>query len=35
MKMAGLKKEEILSLTKMIITTLGEKGSLSARMAKT
>jgi adenosine kinase len=28
MKMAGLKKEEILALTKMIITTLGEKGSL-------
>jgi len=28
MKMAGLKKEEILALTKMIITTLGEEGSL-------
>jgi adenosine kinase len=27
MKMAGLKKEEILALTKMIITTLGERGS--------
>ncbi|MDP2156830.1 MAG: carbohydrate kinase family protein [Nitrospirota bacterium] len=28
MKMTGLKKDEILSLTKMIITTLGDKGSL-------
>ena len=28
MKMTGLKKEEILVLTKMIITTLGDKGSL-------
>ncbi len=28
MKMTGLKKDEILGLTKMIITTLGDKGSL-------
>ncbi len=28
MKMTGLKKEEILAMTKMIITTLGDKGSL-------
>jgi adenosine kinase len=28
MKMTGLKKVELLALTKMIITTLGDKGSL-------
>jgi adenosine kinase len=31
MKMTGMKKGEILGLTKMIITTLGEKGSLISR----
>jgi len=31
MKMTGLKKSDILGLTKMIITTLGEKGSLISR----
>lgn len=31
MKMTGLEKSDILGLTKMIITTLGEKGSLISR----
>jgi adenosine kinase len=34
MKMTGLKKQEILSLTGMIITTLGEQGSLVATDGK-